>query len=220
MRKLKKGEIVSILVILALFAVSAAALPWLPERVASHWDARGQVNGHMSRFWGAFFTPFLSIAILALFLVIPVMDPKGRNIEGFRPYYDRLMVGLLLFMGYVHVLTLVWNLGLRFDLIVLMMPAFAALFYGLGTVIAHAEPNWSVGIRTPWTLSDERVWRRTHQLGGSLYKACGLVSLAGLLFPAAAIWFMLVPLLGVSLFLVLDSYVHYRSLHRAAADKK
>ena len=48
------------------------------------------------------------------------------------------------------------------------------------------RPNWWVGIRTPWTLSNDRVWARTHRLAGYCMTAGGLVMIvAALALPAA-----------------------------------
>jgi uncharacterized membrane protein len=83
--------------------------------------------------------------------------------------------------------------------------------------MGKAQSNWFIGIRTPWTLSDNRVWEQTHQIGGFAFKICGAISLVGLIFPRIAIWFLLIPLLGTAFGLILYSYLYYRSLHKGMA---
>ncbi len=89
-----------------------------------------------------------------------------------------------------------------------------ALFIGLGYLIEHAEPNWFVGIRTPWTLSSERVWKKTHALGGTLFKIAGILAMIGVVFGKYSIWFVIVPILAVSVYLVIYSYREFgKELH-------
>ena len=80
----------------------------------------------------------------------------------------------------------------------------------MGVLVGNAEKNWSIGIRTPWTMSSDEVWKKTHRLGGRLFRACGIASLAGLLLPDLAFYFVLFPVLGVSIFLYVYSYLEYR----------
>jgi uncharacterized membrane protein len=73
-----------------------------------------------------------------------------------------------------------------------------------------AKKNWFVGIRTPWTLSSENVWEKTHKIGAKLFKAAGITALLGVLAPAYSFFFILGPILAASLYLVLYSYLEYR----------
>ena len=99
--------------VLILAATLTGVLLWnqLPEQMASHWGANDQVNGTMSKFWGVFLMPVVTIAMLLLFLVIPSIDPLKANIQQFREYFNTFIVLTIAFMIYVHVLTLIWNLG-------------------------------------------------------------------------------------------------------------
>jgi len=58
----------------------------------------------------------------------------------------------------------------------MMVPALGILFYYCGILIENAKRNWFIGIRTPWTLSNEKVWERTHKIGGKLFKIAGLIA--------------------------------------------
>jgi uncharacterized membrane protein len=117
-------------------------------------------------------------------------------------------------MMYLYGLTLLWNLGSRFDMTQVLIPAVAALFYAVGAMIQHARQNWFIGIRTPWTLMNETVWEKTHQMGGRLFKLAALISLVGVLFPDLGIWFILVPVLGVALYTIVYSYFAYQAVVR------
>ena len=207
---MRKSEIVCAALILISFIAGIYLYSQMPDRMASHWNISGDVDGYMSKFWGVFLVPLIAFGLFLLFLIIPHIDPKKHNIEQFRVYYDRFFIVIIVFILYIYLLTLLWNLNVRFNLIQLMTPAFAVLFYYSGVVISHAKMNWFVGIRTPWTLSSEKVWNQTHALGGKLFKITGIIALLGIIFVNYALFFILVPLIVVGIYTVVYSYFAYR----------
>ena len=198
------------MIILSSFVLAIYFYPFLPEQVASHWSAQGEVDGYMSKCWGLFLMPIISLAVFLLFLVIPKIDPLKKNIEKFRKEFDKFIVIIVLFLFYIYILTLVWNLGWEFDMSRMIIPALGLLFYFVGDVVGKAKRNWFVGIRTPWTLSSDRVWDKTHKIGGKLFKIIGIVALLGFFVPKYAIYIILIPVLVAAIFLVLYSYFEYR----------
>ena len=199
---------------LILVATIAGFLLWnqLPEQMASHWGVNDQVNGYISRFWGVFLLPLITISMLALFLIVPSIDPLKANVLQFRETFNTFITLIIAFMIYIHGLTLVWNLGYtNFRMSAAMLPAMGLLFIFTGTLISKAKRNFFIGIRTPWTLSSDRVWDETHRLGGKLFTASGVLALLGAFFPDYAIWFIMIPVMGSSLFSVLYSYILYRA---------
>ncbi len=208
-------------IILLSFAMAIYLYPQMPELMASHWNAAGQVDGYMPKFWGLFLMPLISLGMLGLFLAIPGIDPKRRNIEKFRPHYDRFVAIIIGFMLYIYILTILWPLGYTFNMIVMLVPAFSLIFYYAGVLMEHAKQNWFIGIRTPWTLSNEKVWDKTHKLGGKLFKAAAIIGLAGLLLQDYAIWFVLIPVIFVAAYTIAYSYVEFQkeaSGKKASAD--
>lgn len=197
-------------IILVSFAVGIALYTAMPEKMATHWGAAGEVDGYAPRSFGLFFIPILSLFLLGLFLLIPKIDPLKANIEKFRKYYDGFIIILLLFLFYVHALTLAWNLGIRFNMATALLPAMGLLFYYLGIIMEKAKRNWFIGIRTPWTLSSDRVWDKTHKLGAKIYKVIGLAALPGILFGKYAIFLLIALTFFSSVYLFLYSYWEYR----------
>lgn len=205
-----KSIILAFALLILSIAIGIYLLPRMPDTVAMHWDGQGNVNGYSSRFMGLFFMPILMAFLLLLFLVIPYIDPLRRNIEQFRGYFNRFIAVIIAFMFYVHLLTIAYNLGYKLDMLTWLLPGFALLFFYIGILISHAKRNWFVGIRTPWTLSSDDVWNKTHKLGGKLYKICGLAALAGIFFAKYAILFIIAPIIAASIALAVYSYIIYR----------
>jgi uncharacterized membrane protein len=207
---MRKSEIIIFGIIILSFAISIYYYPQMPEKVASHWNAEGQVNGYMSKFWGLFLMPVISMGLLLLFILIPRIDPLKSNIQEFRKYYDGFIVLIMVFLFYLHLLTIFWNLGYTFNMITFLSPAFAILFYYSGILIENAKRNWFIGIRTPWTLSSDKVWDKTHKIGGKLFKIAGILALFAIFFESYAILVIIVPVIMVSIYTVVYSYFEYQ----------
>jgi uncharacterized membrane protein len=202
-----------ILVLLA-FLISAFAYPRVPERVASHWNARGEVNDTMGRFWGVFFLPLMLAGLVLLLMFVPSIDPLKANIAQFRRYYDLFILVFALFMLLIHLQVILWNLGIKISPSLVLPIGIGLLFFYLGTMMRQVKRNFFIGIRTPWTLSSDVVWGKTHQLGGRLFQAAGVIALVGAFLPSYAWLFILAPALLVSLVATAYSYVLYRKLER------
>lgn len=203
-------------VLIGLAVVAGAALyPELPDPMPSHWNAAGEVDGYMSKFWGVFLVPVLSAGLLALMLVIPSMDPRRANIEKFRGTYNAFIVGFVAFMVYVEALILAAGLGYTVNMTRMLMPVVGLLFIGVGVMVGRARWNYVIGIRTPWTLDDEVVWDATHRLGGWTFGVAGVLVLLGSLLGSstAVFWLMLGALLLAALIPVVYSYVLWRRRH-------
>lgn len=202
--------------VLLSFAVGVLFYPRLPAMVASHWDERGQVDGYTPRFWGVFLLPITIAGLACLLLAIPSIDPLKANIARFRAQYDSFVLLVVGYFFYLHLLTLLWNLGVRMPRSVLQMlaPAVAVLFYAMGVLVQHARRNYFIGIRTPWTLSSDEVWDRTHQAAGKWFKWAGLGALGGVLWPDLGLAFIVLPVAAVALYSIVYSYVEYRRLSK------
>jgi len=213
--KLSRTEYVTLALILATLVVGAVVYPHLPEQVASHWNIRGEADGYFGRFWGTFFLPLVSLGVWLLLILVPRIDPLRENIARFRRYYDLLVAALIVFFTYLHVLTIVWNLGVEFGQLQFLAPVLALLIYTMGVLIGHARRNYMVGIRTPWTLASDAVWNKTHRAGSRLFKLSGVIALLAVVFPDWLIWLLLVPLLGSTVYLIIYSYMEYHKLEQA-----
>ena len=197
----------------------AGILLWhrLPEQMASHWNINDEVDGYMSRTWGVFMMPLITLGLFALFRIVPAIDPLKANIATFRETFNLLIVLIVAFMLYIHGLTLAWSLGFTgFKMSTSMLPAMGFLFIFIGFLLRKAKRNFFIGIRTPWTLSSDTVWDKTHRLGALLFMASGVLAFFGGLFGGiTAFWMLFVTLIGSTLFLVVYSYVLYQQETRA-----
>ena len=206
----------TIIITLALIAASilASAYLWdrLPEQMASHWNINDEVDGYTSKAWGVLLVPLITAGMFVLFLFVPSIDPLKANIAQFRETFNLFIVFITVFMLYIHGLMLAWNLGYQnFKMGSATLPFLGLLFIFVGYMLRKAKRNFFIGIRTPWTLSSDSVWDKTHRLGSVLFMSSGALAIIGGFFGGVtAFWLMFAPLIGSSLFLVIYSYVLYR----------
>jgi Predicted integral membrane protein len=150
-------------------------------------------------------------------MLIPKIDPLKGNIEKFRGHFDVFILLLFVFLFYVHMLTMLWNLSYRFNIIQLLAPAFGLIIYYAGIMMENAKQNWFIGVRTPWTLSSEVVWDKTNKLAGKLFKVAGVLAAMGLIFPKYAIFLILVPVILAAVYPIIYSYQKYQQEIKAGS---
>ncbi|MFA6184808.1 MAG: SdpI family protein [Candidatus Shapirobacteria bacterium] len=209
----KIAVIFPVVLIIISFFIAIYFYPVFPDQVATHWGIDNQVNGYSSKALGLFFMPVLSVFLFFLFISLPKIDPYKKNFDQFKNYFQNFINIVFAFLFYVYLLTIIWNLDFHFNMIQILSPGFAILFYYAGVLTSNAKRNWFVGIRTPWTMSSELVWDKTHQIGGELFKLTGLISLLSLLFPNLAIFFILMPIVFTTAFIFVYSYLEYKKIN-------
>ena len=204
--------------------VTAIALLWgrLPERMAMHWNLAGEANGFGSRLEVCLLGPALLIGLWAVLALVSRIDPKASvplpadappAEQGAR---DTLVAMVLAMLGLLHVGTLLSSAGLLSAGPRLHALWIAAFMLVMGNVLGRVRPNFFVGIRTPWTLSDDQVWRRTHRASGRLLFAGGLVAaVLGALLPERLVFGAAIVLLATCVAIpAVLSYFWWRGLHR------
>jgi len=211
---MKNSKLLTIFILMFVFATAFYFYPLVPQQMASHWNINGEVDGYMSSFWGLFLMPVLMLAFTLLLFFIPKIDPEKKNIEKFYDEFERFIVVFNLFMLYVYILTIFWNIGYNINMIASLMPAFAILFYFCGILIGKAKRNYMIGIRLPWTLASDDVWDKTHKIGEKLFKITALFVFLGTFFTQYAFALMFIPLIVSIVYLVIYSYLEYRKIKK------
>jgi uncharacterized membrane protein len=207
---MRKTVMIIFAIVLVSFIISFYYYPQIPNKMASHWNSKGQIDGYMPKFQGLFLMPFILVGLFLIFIAIPKIDPLKTNIEKFRKYYDGLFILFFIFMFLIHLQIILWNLGIKLNPNIIIPIGSGILFFYVGILSKNIKRNWFIGIRTPWTLSSERVWEKTHRIGGKLFKIAGIISFAGVFFQNYALFFILIPIILVSIYAVIYSYIEFR----------
>ena len=180
MEKFKK-EIPFIAVALLPFAYLTYIWNELPKEVPMHWNASGEIDR-----WGDKSELLLMIFMLTgityfIFLVIPYIDPK-QKLQNMGNKLNNLRLILALFMSALAIYIL-YSVQQKTSNPVLIFPLIGLLFAFLGNYFKTIKPNYFIGIRTPWTLENEEVWKKTHLMGGKLWFVGGLLMALTFLLP-------------------------------------
>ena len=203
------------LLIVAALVLGAVVYPQLPERVASHWNYRGEVDGYSSRCWGAFGIPLLTAGIYLGMLLLPLIDPRRQNYEKFAGAYRVIKAVLVIFMTGIHLVVVLNALGFKVPVDKVVITGVSLLILVIGNYMGQFRHNYFVGIKTPWTLASEEVWRKTHRLGGRLWVAAGILGLAGALLGGPFGGLVLVAALIIAaIFPIVYSYLEFRRLSK------
>lgn len=147
----------------------------LPGEVVTHWGIDGRPDGWSSPLTAAILLPAVGLVLALVFLALPAIDPRK---EGYRtpgtPYWA-IANAVLALLALIHVVVLGYGLGWAVNAALVAVGGVGVLFVVIGLLMPRMQPSWFMGIRTPWTLSDDTVWERTHRLGGRLFIAAGIV---------------------------------------------
>ena len=163
--------------IVGAWAFSLAVFSRLPDRVPVHWGISGEPDRLGTRFEGAFLIPLLMTAIFVVMQWYPSRDPRATNIAKFRDAYDTIVATVIAFFLGLHVFALGNALGWQVDMTTVAFVGIGLLFIILGNLLPRARSNFIFGIRTPWTLSSDSVWTRSHRLGGYAMVVAGVVTI-------------------------------------------
>jgi uncharacterized membrane protein len=199
-----------VIVVIAVIA-SIVVYPALPERMPTHWNMSGQPDGWSSRLWGAWMIPLLMSVIWLIMRALPHIDPRRANYAKFAGMYDALIIATMVFMLGAHVLVLVAAQGTPVAMGRIIIAGVGAFFIVTGVLLPRVHPNWFIGIRTPWTLSSNRSWEKTHKAGGPLFVLAGAMTLAfSAVAPGAATWVLFVSVTAVVVYLFAYSYLVWK----------
>jgi uncharacterized membrane protein len=175
-------------VIWLTMAASAAASVWFyrnfPDRVPTHWNAAGEVDGWSSPEFAAFFFPAIIIALYLLLVFLPAADPQKKRYKEFSRPYQVIRFAIVAYMTMLYFVTSLIGIGHNISVPKVMALSIGLLFVILGNFMPKFKKNWFVGIRTPWTLSDEDVWNRTHRVAGKLWSMGGILIMLTAFLPA------------------------------------
>ncbi|MGE5590669.1 MAG: SdpI family protein [Bacillota bacterium] len=204
-----------LLVLAASVAASLFVAARIREPIPLHWNWAGQVDRTAPALAAVLELSALSVGLYVLLAVAPRLDPRWSNYERFRPTWRLFRWTFVLLMVVLTWVPLAAGLGYALDTGKWIRFIIGALFLVLGNSLGQIKSTFLVGIRTPWTLSDDRVWQHTHRLAGRLWVAAGLLGMVTV--PLSNTVGGVVFIVGLSaavVYPVVFSYFDYRRLTR------
>ncbi|ASB67840.1 Immunity protein SdpI [Bacillus velezensis] len=146
----------------------------LPDNLATHWGLNGSANDYQTKADAMMMLIGIMIIVYILMVIIPKIDPKNNYKTFIRPYMAifNTLFAVLFVINLMTILT-----GLGYDLPISYLGNFivGVIFMVFGNFIQKVKPNYFLGIRTPWTLSSERVWKDTHRVSSKIFVSAGIL---------------------------------------------
>jgi uncharacterized membrane protein len=209
-----KREIIPFLVLIIFITASIYFYKTLPDIIPSHFDINGKPDAYMpkTQLMLIFFAVLLGLYILLTF--IPLIDPFWKKIQSKYSIFLLLRDFVLLFFLYFYIIALIAGKEGHLSIVNIGI-GFGFLFILLGNYLPKLPRNFFFGIRTPWTLASETVWRKTHILGGWLFVLSGILIIILSYFKVnlgISLLITLLPLLIISSFLY--PFLLYKKLQR------
>lgn len=181
MKKLKNIEKVIIILTIVYLVVAAIVYPNLPDKFATHWNIEGTADGFSSKLFGVLLMPFFFLFILGVYSVFS--RTKYTRIKKLEKPLNITILLTILFLFYISILSLIYNLGYTFNMSYFVILATSMLMIALGFILKKIKKiNFYFGIRTPWTLIDQEVWEKTHIFGGRVFVGFGVLLLFSVFF--------------------------------------
>lgn len=212
---MKKSDLAVLLLILLTFGIGLYYYPQLPEQMPIHWNINGEVDNYGDKLFATFLFPAINLLMFVFFLVLPKIDPRKENYQKFKGAYTVFRNSMHIFLAILYLLTIQHSLNkdvpdfLNIDFVVPL--GVSILFIIIGNYLGKIQDNYFIGIRTPWTLSSEKVWYKTHRLAGKLYVVSGIFGVIGSFFGGMIAFILLiVPISLSSLYIILYSYLEYK----------
>jgi uncharacterized membrane protein len=209
-KSLHVALLTNLLIVLAMAIVGAWLFESLPEQVPSHWNAAGEVDDYMGKTLATVLIPGITLLMAVLFPILGWIDPLKKNYEKFKRAWGVLQVSIIAFMAYVYFVTMYAALNSGLDVGTFIIAGVGVLFVLIGYCIGEIKRNYFVGIRTPWTLHNEKVWDKTHQLGKWCFMGAGVVLFANAFFLWHTVAVMFVAVILASVVPIIYSYLIYR----------
>lgn len=169
---------ISLAAIAVAFVFTAAVYDQLPAELPVHWNLEGEPDRWAGQLRGALMLPVGALVMWAVLMFLPRVDPRRANYAKFSGTYQLIVTSLVVVAVAIHIAVLASAIGWPVPMQRVIPALVGALFIVLGNALPRARSNWWFGIRTPWTLSNERVWERTHRVGGYLMVGLGCLMLA------------------------------------------
>jgi uncharacterized membrane protein len=203
------------LLVLGMAGASAWAWSVIPDaaRLPVHWNLHGEPDRFGGKEEVLVMMPLTAIAITAICWIVPYLDPRRANMAASAKFWNAAAIMVAALIAYVHGL-LIWKAtGHDLDIANALIPAMCLLFMGIGNYLGKTRSNWFGGIRTPWTMSSDYSWERTHRWTGRLFVVSGLAGLAAwLALDAEAAFVALLGGIAISVVCaVVMSYLYWRA---------
>jgi uncharacterized membrane protein len=209
-KKFDKKELIPIFIIFIMFSIGIFLYDKMPEQMPTHWNFEGEIDGYGSKFTGLLLMPIITLGIYLLMSAIPYIAVYKKNIKAFYFYYFGFKIMFIVYMLILYILTLLPNFDIMINMNYVIMPLVAIILFFSGFLMEKSKRNYFIGIRTPWTLSSDKVWNETHKVGAKGFKLIAIIMFISAFIGKCAIIFSVAVLIGFVVVIFVYSYLLFK----------
>jgi len=215
MNETLKKEVPIIGLVLLPFIYLAYLWNSLPEKVPIHWNYKGEIDDWGTKYSLIGIVFMLTVFTYVLMLVIPKIDPKKR-IELMGGKYYQIKFVLVTFMSVLALFIIHSSKSQTLSSPSMVFVLIGLLFMTLGNYFKVIKQNYFLGIKTPWTLESEEVWKLTHILAGKLWTVGGLLMIIfSLVIPEEINFYFFIGITAIiSIVPIVYSYLKFKELKK------
>ena len=207
--KQQTKEFILIGLIITSFIIGVLIYPNAPDTLPTHWNSSGEADSFGPKWLALFMLPIVTAFTYLLFFIIPKIAVFKKNFAKFEKEFFYLKATIISFLTLIYLGTTA-QIFYKFNLNILIIPAISAMFFIIGHLMPKFKRNFFVGIRTPWTLANDKVWEKTHKLGGTLFKICAVILLIGIFIPKYLVYIILPTIIILITILFVYSYLEFK----------
>ena len=212
--KLKGILLVGAVATFLMVVISSYAWTQIPSgaQVCTHWNASGDCDAYGTKFMGLFLMPIITAGTILFVSLISRVEPRKINLAKSGAAFSGVIISTILFLLATHAVLMLNILGSEISISSWLSFLLGLMFIATGFFMSKLHSNFIFGIRTPWTLSSNLAWNKTHKLGGRLWIAQGLLFIAFSLFTSGEVWvyLLLASIIATSSILVVYSYLIWK----------
>ncbi|GIN68735.1 MULTISPECIES: SdpI family protein [Bacillus] len=177
-----KKHIFSLSLILINLLVWVMAYPHISDQVPIHWSSSGEVDRYASKMEAMLTAMGLLVVVYILMAVTPKVDPRKKNYRMFSKTYDILINAMMVLFSLINILMVLSGMGYDLPTSSIVPVLVGALLIIIGNYLPRVRPNFFMGIKNPWTLSSDAIWKKTHRFGAKVFTIAGIFIAADGLF--------------------------------------
>lgn len=209
---------ITLFVIMALISIWAALQLPADIKLPVHWNINGEPNQYAGKFLGLFMMPIVVMVVILLLTFLPRTEPRKKNINLSMKAYNLIIISIILVFATLHIVMIMNALGKSLSIGKIVPALIGVLFIVIGNYMGKIRSNFMLGIKTPWTLSSELSWNKTHRLGGRLFILSGFLIIISsfMLSGTARMIILLISVFGT----VIISFIYSYLIWKEDPDKK
>lgn len=202
-----------VFLIVALSIIGTAIIyPYLPDQVPAHWNMSGEIDRYQAK-TAVFFMAVLPLVLYLLMIYLPKIDPKKASYDKHKNAYEIVQILVVIILTALHWVSMLVALDYAINVGVVARLLIGVMFIVIGNYSAQIRQNYFFGVKTPWALANEQVWKKTQRAGGYSFIIMGVAIMLSILLPPSFSGIVLLgSILGGIGFIYVYSYLVYKKI--------